>query len=180
MSAVTFVRSTALAALLVVSFAALSQDKYPINSNSGGSTSKYTQQHKIDVGDVPGHIVRIQETHRIYNEKSTLVIRGTKVKEGWVQGFSDYTNGKGRAWGYGHWALEDGEKIFLDYSGQSHSEPTSTGSLKGSYHGTTRIVGGTGKYKGIRGTVTDTVSFDTDPNSGYNTSDGKGEYWFEE
>ena len=168
---------------LLIFFSSLnawSQEKYPITSNSGGSTSKYTQQHKIDVGDVPGHIVRIQETHRIYNETSTLAIRGTKVKEGWVQGFSDYTNGKGRAWGYGHWALEDGEKIFLEYSGQSHSEPTSTGSLKGSYHGTTRIVGGTGKYKGIRGTTTDIVEFDNDSSAGYNRSDGRGEYWFEE
>ena len=166
--------------MLVVSFAAWSQEKYPIETTSEGSSSKYTQQYKIDVGDVPNHQVRIQETHRIHNDKSTLVIRGVRVKESWVRGFSDYTNGKGRAWGYIYWVLEDGDKIFLDYSGQSHSEPTSTGSLKGSYTGTTRIVGGTGKYKGIRGAMTDTVSFDNDPKNGYNNSDSKGEYWFEE
>jgi hypothetical protein len=156
------------------------QQKYPINSNSDGQSSKYTQQYKIEVGDVPDHQIRIQETQRTYNEKSTLAFGGVKAKEGWVRGFSDYTNGRGRAWGYGHWVLEDGEKILYDYSGQSHSEPTPTGSQKGSYHGTTRIVGGTGKYKGIRGSTTDTVSFDNDPKNGYNNADGKGEYWFED
>ena len=167
-------------ALLFLCANAWSQQKYPIANNTEGSTSKYTQQYKIEVGDVPGHTVRIQETNRTYNEKSTLAFRGVKAKESWVRGFSDYTNGKGRAWGYGQWVLEDGEKVFFDYSGQSHSEPTSTGSLKGSYHGTTRIVGGTGNYKGIRGTTTDTVSFDNDPKAGYNNISGTGEYWFEE
>lgn len=166
--------------LLAASVSALSQQKYPIATNVGGQTSKYIQQHKIDVGDVPGHQVRIQETHRVYNDKSTLAFADVKVKESWIQGYSDYTNGKGKAWGYGNYVLEDGSKIFFEYVGTSHSEPTATGSLKGTYHGTTRIVGGTGKYRGIRGTTTDTVGFDNDPKTGYNNSDGKGEYWFEE
>ncbi|HEX7812317.1 MAG TPA: hypothetical protein VF460_10455 [Burkholderiales bacterium] len=166
--------------VLAGSSPAWSQQKYPIATNSGGQTSKYIQQHKIDVGDVPGHQVRIQETHRVYNDKSTLAFADVKVKEGWIQGYSDYTNGKGKAWGYGHYVLEDGSKVFFEYVGTSHSESTATGSLKGTYHGTTRFVGGTGKYKGIRGTTTDTVGFDNDPKTGYNNSDGKGEYWFEE
>ena len=177
-----FIASNALlfTVLLAASASALSQQKYPIASNAGGQTSKYIQQYKIDVGDVPGHQIRIQETHRVYNDKSTLEFQGVKAKEGWVRGFSDYTNGKGKAWGYGHWVLEDGNKVYYDYVGTSHAEPTATGSLKGGYHGTTRIVGGTGKYKGIRGTTTDTVAFDNDPKTGYNNSDGKGEYWFVE
>lgn len=154
------------------------QQQFPIASTSEGQASKYIQQHKLDVGDVPGHQVRIQETHRTYNEKSPLAIEGVKASESWIRGFSDYTNGKGRAWGYGHWVLADGGKVFFEYSGQSHSETTGTGSLKGSYHGTTRIVGGTGKYSRIRGVMTDTVDFDNDPKTGYNNSDGKGEYWF--
>lgn len=35
------------------------------------------------------------------------------------------------------------------------------------------------KYKGIRGTLTDAVEFNTDPTSGYNRGNTKGEYWFE-
>ena len=166
--------------LLAASTGALSQQKHPITTNADGQTSKYTQQYRIEVGDVPGHQIRIQETQRVYNDKSTLEFRGVKAKEGWVRGFSDYTNGKGKAWGYGHWVLEGGDRVYYDYVGTSHAEPTATGSLKGGYHGTTRIVGGTGKYKGIRGTTTDTVAFDNDPKTGYNNSDGKGEYWFVE
>lgn len=179
-STVRACRYSLFVVVLATSTAGWSQQKYPIGTNSEGQTSKYIQQHKIDVGDVPGHQVRIQETQRVYNDKSTLAFAGTKAKESWIQGYSDYTNGKGKAWGYGHWLLEDGNKIFFEYIGTSHSEPTSTGSLKGSYHGTTRIVGGTGKFKGIRGTTTDTVAFDNDPKAGYNNSDGKGEYWFQE
>jgi len=169
-----------LASLAALNGNAWSQQKYPISISSEGQTSKYIQQHKIDVGDVPGHQVRIQETQRLYNEKSTFAFSDSKVKEGWVRGYSDYTNGKGKAWGYGQWILEDGSKIYFDYIGTSHAEPTATGSLKGSYHGTTRIVGGTGKYRNIRGTTTDAVAFDNDPKAGYNQTDSKGEYWFED
>lgn len=169
-----------LGAALMVADLAWAQEKFPIETKGEGQTSKYTQQYKMEVGDVPGHQVRIQETHRTYNEKSPLRFSGIKATESWIRGFSDYTNGKGKAWGYGQWILEDGNKVFFDYVGTSHAETTATGSLKGSYHGTTRITGGTGKYKGIRGTTTDVVSFDNDPKTGYNISDGKGEYWFEE
>lgn len=89
--------------------------------------------------------------------------------------FVDLARGHGQ---HGHWLLEDGQRVFFEYVGTSHSETTSTGSLKGNYHGTTRIVGGTGKYKGIRGWTTDVVNFDNDPRTGYNNSDGAGEYWF--
>jgi len=156
------------------------QEKFPIKTTTDGQTSKYIQQHKIDVGDVPGHQVRIQETKRTYNEKSNFNFSGVKVTEGWVRGYSDYTNGKGKAWGYGQWILDDGGKVYFEYIGTSHAEPTSTGSLKGTYHDTTHIKGGTGKYKGIRGTTTDSVSFDNDPKSGYNQNESNGEYWFEE
>jgi hypothetical protein len=156
------------------------QEKFPIKTTSEGQTSKYIQQYKIDVGDVPGHQVRIQETQRIHNDKSTLAFAGTRVKESWVRGYSDYTNGKGKAWGYGQWILEDGGKVYFEYVGTAHAESTSTGSLKGTYHGTTHIKGGTGKYKGIRGTTTDSVSFDNDPKNGFNQNEANGEYWFEE
>ena len=165
---------------LVMAGSANAQQKFPISNTADGQTSKYTQQFKIDVGDLPGHQVRIQETQRTYNEKSTLAFSGVRVKEGWVRGYSDYTNGKGKAWGYGQWILEDGAKVYFEYVGTSHAEPTATGSLKGTYHGTTQIKGGTGKYKGIRGTTTDSVSFDNDPKNGFNITEGKGEYWFEE
>jgi hypothetical protein len=50
----------------------------------------------------------------------------------------------------------------------------------GTYHGTARITGGTGKFKGVRGTIVDLVEFNTDPAGGYNRASSKGEYWFQE
>jgi hypothetical protein len=47
--------------------------------------SKYTQQHVIDVEDVPGHQVRLLELHRTpSNSKPNC--EGLKVVESWTSG----------------------------------------------------------------------------------------------
>ena len=166
--------------LLVFTNVALAQQRYPIEEKPEWSTGKYIQQHAIEVGDVPGHKVRILELHYVYNEKSEFAVSGVKVKEAWVRAYTDYTNGKGRSWGYGQWVLADGSKVFLESSGTTLAEPTATGSIRGSYHGVSRLTGGTGKYSRIRGTIAEINDFDSDPKTGYNRSESKGEYWFEE
>lgn len=158
---------------------AQAQKHYPIEEKPEWSTGKYIQQHAIDVDDVPGHKVRILELQYIYNDQSELAISSVKVKEIWVRGYSDYTNGKGRSWGYATWLLADGNKVFLEYSGTTLANPTATGSVRGSYHGVSRLVSGTGKFSRIRGTITEINDFDNDPKEGYNRSESKGEYWFE-
>ena len=171
--------AVAFAAALLVVDVAWAQQKFPINTTSEGVKSSYVQQHVIDVGDVSGHQVRIFEVHRV-RSSSQLVLDGVKVVEEWNRGFSDYTNGVGPVRGYGIWVLEDGNKVFSEGTGTSYSEVTATGSKRGTFNGTTRIVGGTGKFAKIRGTVTDVVEFDTDPKNGYSQGRNKGEYWFEE
>ena len=52
-----------MAALLVVDVA-WAQQKFPLSTTADGSQERYVQQHMIDVGDVPGHQIRIQETQR--------------------------------------------------------------------------------------------------------------------
>ena len=169
----------AFVATLVVADVAWAQKKFPINSTSEGIKSNYVQQHVIDVGDVAGHQVRILEVHRVHSMKQ-IVVDGVKVMEEWDRGFSDYTNGVGPARGYGMWILEDGDKVFLEWNGTAHSEPTATGSKRGTFNGATKIVGGTGKFAKIRGVLTDAVEFDTDTQKGYSRAAHKGEYWFEE
>ncbi len=168
-----------LAVMLCIAASASAQQKFPINSTGDGVKSSYVQQHIIDVGDVAGHQVRILEVHRVHSMKQ-IVLGGVKVVEEWDRGFSDYTNGVGPARGYGVWVLEDGSKVFLEWSGTAYSEATATGSKRGTFHGATKIVGGTGKFAKIRGTMTDAVEFDTDPQNGYSRASNKGEYWFEE
>jgi hypothetical protein len=46
------------------------------------------------------------------------------------RGYSDYINGNGRAWGYRVTILENGDKIFSEYFGNSHTTVTADGSKK--------------------------------------------------
>lgn len=180
LKAIRLVAMGFVAALLIADVAS-AQQKYQIESKGEGQTgSKYTQQLAIDVGDVAGHQVRVVEIKRTYSEETKLAVMGVRVKESWLRGMSDYISGSGPARGYTVWALEDGERIFLSWDSVSQSEPSATGSRKGSSEAVTRISGGTGKYKGIRGLMRDSVQFDTDPNQGYSRAQTKGEYWFEE
>lgn len=167
------------ALLLLAHGDVLAQQRFPIETTGEGIKSRYVQQHTIEVGDVPGHQIRVQEAHRT-NLGSAHVIDGIKITDVWVRGMSDYTNGVGPAWGYVVWAMEDGNKIFVNYTGTSESKATSSGSRRGTYHGISRLIGGTGRFAKIRGQTVDVAEFDTDPANGYNRASGKGEYWFEE
>src|SRR5882762_8253589 len=145
-TAVTFV------AALLFADVGWAQQRYPIESAGEGQTSsKYTQQLAIDVGDVSGHQVRVVEIVRTYSEATKLRVMSARVKESSLRGMTDYVNGSGPARGYSVWILDDGEKVFLAWDSISQSEPTASGSRKGASESVTRITGGTGKYKGIRG-----------------------------
>jgi hypothetical protein len=129
----------------------------------------------IEVGDVPGHQVRIYEIQRTGIETE---FSGIKARESWSRGYSDYTNSTGSTSGYGVWVLEDGSRIFNRYSGTSQTVIGADGSKKGTYHGVTQITGGTGRFVNIRGIIRDMTKFDA--KAGYNESSGEGEYWFEQ
>lgn len=154
------------------------QQRYPIESQSDWYTSQYTKQHIIEANDIAGHQIRIFELHRVSNEQTRMAVSGTKVRESWVWGYSDSIAGVGKNWGYGTWTLEDGNRISFEYAGTSQSQIAETGARVGTYHGTARITGGTGKFKGVRGILSDVVEFNTDPAGGYNRASSKGEYWF--
>ncbi len=174
-------RITWLCAVIVILFVAgiaSAQQKYPFSPGSAPQSSRYVQQHIIDVGDIPGHQIRIYEVQRMWTADHQLVM-GTKVVENWSRAWSDYVNGVGHTQGYDILVLEDGNKIFAEWIGTTYGETTSTGSRRGTFHGTGRYIGGTGKYATIRGVFTGDTEYDTDPKTGYNRSVSKGEYWFE-
>jgi hypothetical protein len=175
---VAILSAIAFASFMLIADVAGAQQKFPISTTTDGVESRYVQQHVIDVGDVAGHQVRILEVHRTHTKKQ-IVLDGVKVVEEWDRGFSDYTNGVGPAHGYGIWVLEDGNKVFIQWHGTAYSTTTPTGSRRGTFNGATRIVGGTGKFANIRGVLSDSVEFDTDPQNGYSRGANKGEYWFE-
>ena len=76
------------------------QEKHKLAYTLPAALSTFTQQHALDVGDVPGHQVRIFAVHRTY-PKDLLVVDGVRVVEEWLRGYSDYIDINGPAWGYG-------------------------------------------------------------------------------
>lgn len=152
------------------------QEKCKRSGTDLAKDSKYVQQHMIDVGDVPGHQVRILELHRTpTNAKPNC--EGLKVVESWTRGYSDYTNFNGRSWGYTIEELESGDKIFSQYSGTTQTTIDSGGTKKTVYTGVTTLTGGTGKYRGVRGMGRNTSVFDA--KAGFNENQWETEYWIE-
>jgi hypothetical protein len=134
-------------AVAVSSPAAWAQQKKTITEGQP-PTSRYVQEHVIDVGDAPGRQVRIFEIRNTYSENG-LMIDGVKVRESTSYGTSDYTTGTGLFTSYGIYMMEDGSRIYTRGGGASQQGDDGTRAF--SY--TERITGGTGRFQGIRGMI---------------------------
>jgi hypothetical protein len=127
-----------------LSSAAWSQQKHQLMQTD--SEGGYVQEHTIEVGDIPGHQVRVYQLKYQYPKKD-LVFLGIPVKESTTAGMSDYTNLSGSFVTYSVYLLEDGNKIFARGSGSTQT--ASDGARRFSF--VDNFVGGTGQFKGIRG-----------------------------
>jgi hypothetical protein len=135
------------------------------------ANARYTQQHVIDVGDVPGHQLRLFEVRRTYSN-NPLVINGLKIVESWTRGVSDYTNNNGPAVVYHVYVAENGDKFFVQSSTLAVQNPGST-----AFTATTvgPISGGTGMLAALQGLVR--MSIRADPTAGVNEMQIELEYW---
>jgi hypothetical protein len=140
---------------------AMAQEKQRISFKTSAENTKYTQQHSIEVGDVPGHHVRVYEIQRTFPNNPPM-INGVAMKEQWTRAISDYTDNNGPGTTYGTYVLENGDKFFTRSALVAQS--TAPGKLTASTVGT--ITGGTGKFSGMQGTVR-TVNI-ADPKAGVN------------
>jgi hypothetical protein len=148
---------------------AIAQQLQHVTYKTSAENTKYTQQHIIDVGDVPGHQVRIFEIHRTYPNNAAM-INGMKLVEQWTRAMSDFTDNNGPATTYGIYVLENGDKFFV----RSALVSQSTGGGKLSNMTAGPITGGTGKLAGIHGTVR---TFGTaEPKAGINENQTDIEY----
>jgi hypothetical protein len=152
------------------------QEKCKMKWEAPAANANFTQQHVIDVGDVPGHQVRIFELHRTFpNDQPNC--EGLKRLEEWSRGYSDYIDRNGRAWGYRITVLENGDKIFGEYSGTSQTVVAADGSKKSTYSGVVVYTGGTGRYHGVRGLQRENSQFD--PEKNFSQAQLEAEYWLE-
>ncbi|SIT51154.1 conserved exported hypothetical protein [Paraburkholderia piptadeniae] len=137
--------------------------------------SKYTEQHTLDIGDMPGHTIRLFEIHRTFPDDPPA-FAGVPVKDYWTRGESDTLSGNGPVWTYAVFNMANGDKIF----GRSEGVAQATG---GQWTGKRTVVGnlvlteGTGKMRGIRGTLR--VLTNVDLSKSLNDTKYEGEYWME-
>ena len=155
---------------------AMAGEKQSFTYNKSSSESRYTQENMIDVGDVPGHQVRIFEITWSF-KKDELAFDGVAVKEQWVRGMSDYTNWSGPAMNYSTYLLEDGNKVFSRATTTSQSTANPDGSKVLKFASVENFVGGTGKFAGIRGQAHANGS--RVPGEKALTIQVAGEYWIE-
>jgi hypothetical protein len=142
--------------LVVLSADAFAQEKQRVSYKVAAANTKYTQQHAIDVGDVPGHQVRIYEIHREYG-KDGPVIGGERVVDQWTRASTDFTDLNGAGITYNVFVLGNGDRFFTRSTQLTESIPNADGSAKSTTYTVGEITGGTGKYRNIRG-ITKSVS----------------------
>jgi hypothetical protein len=136
------------------------------------ANARYTQQHTIDVGDVPGHQVRVFEVRRTY-PSNPPVVNGMKIVESWTRGISDYTNNSGPSVVYHVYVGENGDKFFITSSAIAVQAP---GTRKTTITTVGTITGGTGEFYGIQGVMR--LSASSDLEAGVNESQVELEYFF--
>src|SRR6185503_15155839 len=127
---------------------AMAQEKQRISFKTSAENTKYTQQHSIEVGDVPGHHVRVYEIQRTFPNNPPM-INGVAMKEQWTRAISDYTDNNGPGTTYGTYVLENGDKFFTRAA--LVAQNTGQGKLTATTVG--YITGGTGKFSGMQGII---------------------------
>jgi len=141
-----------------------------------GST-KFTQTHLMDVGDVPAHQVRIAQVQSKYGDDAPA-FDGVKVREIRSVLVSDYVAGTGNAFVHVVRTLENGDKMYSRADIMARTTIGADGARSTSFTSVERLNGGTGKFKGIRGTLW-TTGF-SDMKAGTSGTQTEGEYWFEQ
>jgi hypothetical protein len=151
---------------------ALAQQKQHVSFKTPAENTKYTQQQAVDVGDVPGHQVRVYEIHRTYPNNAPA-INGVKLVESWSRGVTDYIDGNGPNTTYSIYILENGDKFFT----RAALVAQSLGSGKITTTSAGAITGGTGKLAGIQGIIR--TSGTAEPKAGVNENQTEIDYSIE-
>ena len=127
-------------ALLVSASVAMAQGKV----DTKWHCSKPAAEHKLDVGDAPDHGYSIaQGTCNATSSDSAFKEKTgdyTEFQELWKASFTNH--------GRFNVTMDNGDKVYYTYEGSASTDITKPFSQK------TKILSGTGKYKGIKGTGT--------------------------
>jgi hypothetical protein len=130
----TAIALLALAVALPASQSA-AQQMQRVAYKSPAANTKYTQQHFVEVGDVAGHQVRVNEIHRTF-PNDPPVVNGLKLKEQWSRGITDYTDTNGTGTSYNIFIMENGDKFFMRATNVAQNTMNPDGSKKAVSTGT--------------------------------------------
>jgi len=155
---------------------AFAQQKHKYSFKAPPGTTKFTQTHLMEVGDVPGHQIRIAEIQSKYPGEAPLY-DGLKVVEARGVLVSDYVDGSGNAMTYTVNTMENGDKIFMRGTVLALTTIGPDGARRTSFTSVVALTGGTGKFIGIRGALRG--SGFSDMKTGTSGTQTEGEYWFE-
>jgi hypothetical protein len=131
---------TILAGLCLSLLATLASAQAKISGSA--QCTKPDIQQKVDIPDHPGHALSISQFKCTWTKP--LEVAGVKDKDGLDSGSADVHGDKATSHGYYVDNMENGDKAFVHWQG--------TDSMKdGTSEGKWSYVGGTGKFKGLKG-----------------------------
>jgi hypothetical protein len=113
---------------------------------------KESVSHKLDVGDVPGHSYMILQG----TCNATASDSGFPEKTGFDTEFQEIWKSSINFHGRANMTMDNGDKVYYTYEGSASTDITKTAPIKW------KILSGTGKYKGIKGSGTCSGKFNAD------------------
>jgi len=118
-------------------------------SGTAKCDNKLSTGHTIDVGDHPGHVLMIGKIPCTWT--APIEIAGLKSTAYSGTGTTDLNGAKGQERGYGVQTMENGDKVYVRYQ---DTGTLTEGGKAITFEGTWSYAGGTGKFKGLKGTGT--------------------------
>ena len=112
--------------------------------------SKSISKSTVVVEDVPNHEV-LQE---VLLQQSKYSGADFSPTEEWIHVQTDQTDGSGTHKGYFFMVLEGGDQAYGTFDGRHKTLNAADGAWSSTWEGSYRYLGGTGKYKRIKGTGT--------------------------
>jgi hypothetical protein len=169
------------ALILVTPAPGLGQERHKISWSVKAENYKYTFQHNLDIPDITGHILRMNEARVTWPDGGGPVVEGQKVVEEISRVIADYVAGNGHLQGYAVWRFENGDQLFGQSQATVQTVVTPDRSRKTTLVGTYVTTGGTGRLKGIKGLgrYSGRTEFDADGKATLAEYSAEGEYWFE-
>jgi hypothetical protein len=161
---------------LSLACAAQSLPKHKYFSKAPPGTAKYVEQHAIDIGDQPGHQLRVAKLFTKYGEQAPE-FDGVKVSEVTSALTSDYVDGSGHFVVYALLTMANGDRIYERGDAITRSAPNEASSRKSTFAQVWTITGGTGNFNALRGTLR--TAGGTDFKTGTSDVITEGEYWFD-